>query len=126
MDLTLVVTFVVLLVAAAAAWIYMTRRRSERLRGRFGPEYDRALHEAGDQRRAESLLEKREQRVQKFQIRHLTDEEKHRCAEAWLGEQARFVDDPPGAVLNADTLVNHVMRTRGYPMAEFEQRAEDL
>lgn len=40
--------------------------------------------------------------------------------------QSRFVDDPPIAVTEADSLVNRVMAARGYPMAEFEQRAADL
>jgi hypothetical protein len=40
--------------------------------------------------------------------------------------QARFVDDPRGAVTVADSLVTDVMQSRGYPIGEFEQRAADL
>ena len=40
--------------------------------------------------------------------------------------QSRFVDDPKGAVVDADRLVDEVMRTRGYPLADFEQRAADI
>jgi hypothetical protein len=40
--------------------------------------------------------------------------------------QGRFVDDPAAAVAEADTLVADLMRTRGYPMSDFERRAEDL
>ena len=40
--------------------------------------------------------------------------------------QARFVDDPRGAVTVADNLVTDVMQARGYPIGEFEQRAADL
>jgi len=40
--------------------------------------------------------------------------------------QTRFVDDPKGAVTDADRLVEDVMKTRGYPISEFDQRAADL
>lgn len=82
--------------------------------------------EQSDRRRAESVLEHRAKRVEKFHIRSLSTEERSRFAEARKREQARFVDDPRVAVGNADRLVGEVMRTRGYPMAEFEQRAADI
>ena len=40
--------------------------------------------------------------------------------------QRRFVDDPSMAVSEADRLVNRVMNARGYPMADFDQRADDI
>jgi hypothetical protein len=36
------------------------------------------------------------------------------------------VDDPRGAVQQADTLIQSVMRERGYPVDDFEQRAADI
>jgi hypothetical protein len=36
------------------------------------------------------------------------------------------VDDPAVAVTEADSLVNGVMGARGYPVADFEQRAADV
>ena len=36
------------------------------------------------------------------------------------------MDDPGGAIQEADSLVNEVMRSRGYPMADFNHRAEDI
>ena len=44
----------------------------------------------------------------------------------WRDVQVRFVDDPGGAVREADTLVQRVMRERGYPTDDFEQRAADI
>jgi hypothetical protein len=44
----------------------------------------------------------------------------------WNEVQARFVDDPRGAVTVADGLVTEVMQARGYPIGDFEQRAADL
>jgi hypothetical protein len=40
--------------------------------------------------------------------------------------QARFVDDPSGAVQQSDTLIQSVMRERGYPVEDFDQRAADV
>jgi len=37
--------------------------------------------------------------------------------------QARFVDAPADAVASADTLLTAVMRERGYPVNDFEERA---
>src|SRR5262249_46386064 len=40
--------------------------------------------------------------------------------------QARFVDDPPRAIAEADRLVQAVMDARGYPVGDFEQRVDDI
>jgi hypothetical protein len=37
-----------------------------------------------------------------------------------------FVDDPQGAVAEADRLIEEVMRARGYPIGDFNQRAADI
>jgi hypothetical protein len=125
-TMLIVIAAAIVLVIVVAAWLLSERRRRERLRTRFGPEYERALREAGDPRRAESVLESREKRVGKYQIRSLSPDESQRFGLAWRSLQARFVDDPSAAVREADTLVTELMNVRGYPMTEFERRAEDL
>jgi hypothetical protein len=40
--------------------------------------------------------------------------------------QARFVDEPAAALTQANGLVIMVMRDRGYPTEDFEQRAADV
>ena len=122
----IVVIIAVLIGAAVAVWFYMNERRSRRLRSRFGPEYDRALREHHDRTRAERELERREKRVERLDIRPLPAAERERFIEAWRADQARFVDDPRGAVVEADRLVAEVMRARGYPVGNFEQRAADV
>ncbi len=121
----IVVAFIVAIAIAVAAWVYMERERARRLRGRFGPEYDRAIQERGP-REGVSELERRQRRVESFHIRELATDERARFADEWRVQQARFVDDPQVAVREADRLCGEVMRARGYPVSDFEQRAADL
>src|SRR5204862_5266985 len=104
----------------------MRRRRSEILSKDFGPEYKRALHQYGDQSKAEAELTARKERVSKLEIRTLTAEERSRFSDVWKKTQGRFVDEPSRAVTDADGLVKEVMRARGYPVGDFEQRAADV
>ena len=43
--------------------------------------------------------------------------------DAWQGTQAEFVDDPASAIDDADRLIQDVMRSRGYPVEDFDDRA---
>lgn len=45
---------------------------------------------------------------------------------AWQKIQSRFVDDPKGALTEADKLIQEVMAARGYPVTDFDQRAADI
>ena len=58
--------------------------------------------------------------------RHAAPAERDRSIESWRAVQARFVDDPGQAIADADRLVTEVMRVRGYPVTDFEQRAADV
>jgi len=117
---------IAVVVIAGVVWFETRRHRSEQLRSRFGPEYDRAVHTSGDVRRAEASLEARAKRVEALHIRPLSADESARYGAAWRHVQERFVDDPHGAVTEADRLVGEVMHARGYPLGEFEQRVEDI
>ena len=118
-----VIIAAVILVAAALA---LRRRQSARLREGFGPEYERALETHGDQRAAESDLRRRRERRRGLDIRPLQPETREHYAERWTATQRRFVDAPADAVAEADGLVAEVMRERGYPIDDFEQRAADV
>jgi hypothetical protein len=122
----IVVVAIALVALAIAAWIVIQKNRTRRLRSRFGPEYDRAVAEAGNIRRAEDELEARRKRVAKFTLTPLTPEQQNRFGKEWTAAQARFVDDPVRAVADANRLVKEVMQARGYPVADFDQRAADL
>ena len=126
-QVVIVIAIVIaLIVIAAIAYFASRKRRSAKLRQHFGPEYDRVVRQEGDTRKAEGVLEFREKRREKFKIRPLSETDRSSFAVRWKEVQARFVDDPRGAVTVADSLVTDVMQLRGYPIGEFEQRAADL
>ena len=89
----IVIVFAITAVAMALLW-YLQKRRSERLHTQFGPEYQRALSEYGDRGKAESELERRQKRIEKFEIRVLSRDERDRFTESWKSVQARFVATP--------------------------------
>lgn len=119
------VIIVVGLVAVFLAW-NAKRKRSARLRARFGPEYERLVAETGSQAEAEKVLENREERSRKIIIRPLPVGDREYFAQAWRTLQARFVDAPGDAVVEADQLVDKLMAQRGYPTGDFEQQADDI
>ena len=122
----LVLVVLIVAVALIGAWALGRRRRSQALRSRFGPEYDRAVETTGDRREAEVELEARARRVETLEIHPLPADQRDAFATEWRQVQIRFVDDPGAAVTAADGLVGRVMEARGYPVAEFEQRAADI
>jgi len=126
MSTTLAIVLVVIALVAVAAVLYMQKRRTARLRERFGPEYERTLHQVGDRTRAERDLERRTERTRKYDIRPLPASERDSLSQQWRQTQARFVDDPKTAINEADHLVSDAMRRIGYPMTDFDERAEDL
>lgn len=129
MNQTAIVVAIIVIAAiviVAIGFLASRKRRSQKLRERFGPEYDRVVQQEGDAKRAEGVLEFRQKRHDKFKIRSLTAEDRANFSVRWKEVQARFVDDPRGAVTVADSLVTDVMQARGYPIGEFDQRAADL
>lgn len=124
--IALVAGFVLALALVLIVWRVRSKQHSAALREHFGPEYDRALDEYGSQARAERELSLRHKRVQKLHIQQLSAEQCARFGTEWNEVQQRFVDDPTGAVADAERLVKEVMSARGYPMGDFEQRVADL
>jgi hypothetical protein len=123
----IVAVVAIVAVALTAAYLSMRQRnRSSQLRERFGPEYDRAMSEHGNRGKAESALMDRQRRVERLRLRELSQEERSRFGASWKSVQERFVDDPPAAVSDAQDLVDEAMKARGFPMADFDQKAADI
>ena len=112
--------------AAALLWAVASWQRRRALQGRFGPEYDHTVSERESRREAEAELADRVKRRRELDIRPLSTAAREGYLERWTAVQAEFVDDPPGAVANADRLVSAVMEERGYPVGDFEQRSADV
>jgi hypothetical protein len=124
--IVIVVVLVVLALIAVAMWMAARRRqqRTEQLQGRFGPEYERQVEEQGGRRDAESHLSDVAARRDKIDVRELSDHERTGYTHEWNDVQASFVDNPGDAVRDADRLVGEVMRDRGYPVDDFDTKAD--
>jgi hypothetical protein len=122
----LLIAVVLVALIAVAGWLAYQRNQSHRLEKHFGTEYTRAVDEFGSRSKAEAELRMREKRVGKLNIVPLAPADAERFSHAWKTLQARFVDDPKGAVIEADELVRELMGKRGYPMGDFDSRAADI
>jgi len=128
LDTQTLVLLAVIAVAfiALVVWFIYQRTQSLKLQQRFGPEYGRTVDRLGSQAKAEAELRARERRVEKFNIVSLAPAEASRFSQSWSALQSHFVDDPKGAVGQADALVRELMLKRGFPMGDFERRAADI
>jgi hypothetical protein len=122
----IVIAAVAVIVVLAIVWSATRAKRTRALQGTFGREYDRTVDEAGDRRAAERELLERQKQHDKLDIRPLAPESRDRYVRRWRSTQTRFVDDPKGAVAEADRLVQDVMQERGYPTKDFDRRVADI
>lgn len=123
--------FLVALVCIAIAGLIVARsavrrRRTDRLKQQFGPEYDRTVAATGEHQAAEKELVARKRERDKLDIRPLTPDALHAYSQRWQQVQTAFVDSPSSALDDADRLLTDVMRERGYPVDDFERRAADI
>jgi hypothetical protein len=122
----IVIAAVAALVVLAVVWSAARAKRSGALKDTFGREYDRTVEQAGDRREAERELRERQKQHDELELKPLSAESRARYVRRWQSTQTRFVDDPTGAVAEADTLVQEVMKERGYPTDDFDRRVADI
>src|SRR3954449_7251568 len=122
----IVIAAVVVVVLVAIVWSALRAKRRRQLQDTFGREYDRTVEQAGGRRAAEQELLDRKKQHEQLDIRPVWPESRDRYVRRWQATQARFVDDPPAAVAEADQLVQEVMQERGYPTKDFERRVSDI
>jgi hypothetical protein len=127
MDTSILIGIIVVLViiaVVAAGFLRLMQRRRQELQERFGPEYERAVSDRGDRREAERQLRDLAEQRDRLDIRTLPVQAREGYVSEWERVQGMFVDRPGPAVDAADQLVARVMRDRGYPVDDFESRAE--
>src|SRR6185312_13967441 len=113
-------------VVVVVASVISSRRKTERLKQHYGREYERLVSQTGSQKGAENELNARERKRENLDIVPLTPSALSDFNTRWHEVQTKFVDNPATAVGVADRLVTEVMRKRGYPVDDFEQRAADI
>lgn len=102
------------------------KRKTEKLKERYGPEYERTVDRTGDEKAAAKELADRERQRAKLDIRPLSAAAMDGYVARWRAVQTAFVDHPASAVGEADVLVTEVMRERGYPVDDFERQSADI
>ncbi len=122
----IIIVAVAALIVFGAIVAWNQQKKRSQLKDRFGSEYDRTVSERGERRAAEKELTDRERKRERLDIVPLSPEAEKKYSANWRDVQGQFVDDPADAVNEADRLVTNVMRDRGYPIDDFDQRADDI
>lgn len=125
-SIAIVALAIAIFAIVLAVWALLEVQKTRRLRSKFGPEYDRTVRNERDLRDAETVLERREKRVSRYKIHPLSPRETSQFAEEWCVVQEHFVDNPRKAVTEAEHLIDEAMKSRGYPVTDFEAQADDL
>jgi len=121
------ITAIVVFIVGGFLGVYFSRRqRTKRLQKKFGPEYEHAVKELGDQSEAEDELDARLERVESLDIQELSMDQKQHYAEEWQTTQVKFVDQPLVSIREADQLIKEIMAEKGYPVEDFDRRAADI
>jgi len=88
-QIVVIVVIVLVIAVAVAVWFSIQSRRTQNLKERFGPEYDRAVREADDRGSAEETLTDRQERVEQLNIRVLSAKEQEQSIENWRSGPVR-------------------------------------
>jgi hypothetical protein len=127
-PLTLGIAAAVMLVVllGIAGFVVHRASRTRRFERRYGPDYARTVDHAGSRRRAEQLLEARDERRETFELHPVAVADRDRLRTAWQEVQLAFVDAPVEAARRAGELVEEAATARGYPDGERDQRLSDM
>jgi hypothetical protein len=124
--LIIAVVVIVVIMGAIMAPMFARRRKSQKFQNKYGPEYDHTVQTAGNEKKAQAELNGRQKHVDTLNIRPLSVSERERYQSEWTAIQAKFVDQPGQATVEADHLIMEVMKVRAYPVSDFDQRAADI
>ncbi len=122
----IIVVVVVIILGLILAAIFSRRQRSKRYTEKYGSDYGHAVKSMGSQTKAQKEMDDRKERVDSLDIRSLSLPEREKYLSEWKAVQAKFIDQPGPATVEADHLIMEVMQLRNYPVADFDQRAADI
>jgi hypothetical protein len=125
-NIIIAVVVILVIMGAIMAPLFARRKRSQKFQNKYGPEYDRTVQSAGDEKKAQAELKDRQKHVDTLNIRPLSVSERERYQAEWTVIQAKFVDQPGQATVEADHLIMEVLKVRAYPVSDFDQRAADI
>ncbi|HEX7619841.1 MAG TPA: hypothetical protein VF359_01435 [Anaerolineales bacterium] len=124
--LIIAVVLILVIMGLIMAPMFARRNRSKRFQNKYGTEYDHTVQTAGNEKKAQAELNQRQKHVDTLNIRPLSVSERERYQAEWTAIQAKFVDQPGQATVEADHLIMEVMKVREYPVSDFDQRAADV
>ena len=122
----ILVVLVLVILGVILISIFTRRQRSKRYSDKYGPDYGHTVKTMGNEKKAQTEMDERQKHVETLNIRSLSLSERERYLTEWKAVQAKFIDQPGPATVEADHLIMEVMQLRNYPVSEFEQRAADI
>jgi hypothetical protein len=122
----IIVVLVLVVLGLILGSVFSKRQRSKRYQKKFGPDYDATATSMGSQTKAQKEMDDRKKHVDSLDIRSLSLSEREKYLSEWKAVQAKFIDQPGPATVEADHLIMEVMQLRNYPVSDFDQRAADI
>lgn len=116
------VLVIVVLVVILAVTRGRRRKEQDRLRSRYGREYDATISDKGKREGMDDLAHREEER-RSLTLRDPDETKRAELRERMAQLQYRFVEDPGDVMLEAQRVVVDGLRARGYPVAEDRERA---
>ena len=106
--------------------VFSRRQRSKKYAAKYGPDYGHTVKTMKNEKKAQTEMDERQKHVDTLAIRSLSLSERERYLVEWKAVQAKFIDQPGPATVEADHLIMEVMQARNYPVSDFDQRAADI
>jgi len=100
------VVLILVIMGAIMAPIFARRKRSQRFHDKFGSEYDRTVKTMGNEKKAQTEMDEQQKHVKTLNIRPLSIDERNCYLADWTAIQAKFIDQPGQATVEADHLIN--------------------
>jgi hypothetical protein len=122
----IVVVLVLVVLGLIMGSAFSKRNRSKKYTTKYGSEYDHTVKSMGNESKAQKEMDDRKKHVESLDIRSLSLPEREKYLAEWKAVQAKFIDQPGPATVEADHLIMEVMQLRNYPVSDFDQRAADI